>query len=72
MRRDNNRHLSFGFGLHRCLGANLAKLEAEVAIGTVLRRHPKLRITPAAAELPWVETGIMRKLMALPTRLGPG
>jgi cytochrome P450 len=68
-RRHDNQHLSFGFGIHRCLGANLAKLEAEVAIDALLRRHPTPRMTAAAAELPWVEAGIMRKLIALPVRL---
>ncbi len=70
VRRDDNQHLSFGFGIHRCLGANLAKVEAEAALGALLRRYSSPRITASAGDLPWVEAGIMRKLMALPVRLG--
>jgi cytochrome P450 len=39
VRRSGVRHLSFGHGMHFCLGANLARLEAEVAFGTLLRRY---------------------------------
>ncbi|MGW5376641.1 cytochrome P450 family protein [Nocardia sp. NPDC003999] len=72
VRRVDNQHLSFGFGIHRCLGANLAKVEAEVAIGALLRRYPTPRITNSLKDLPWVEAGIMRKLTALPVRLRAG
>jgi cytochrome P450 len=42
--RNSRSHLSFGFGLHRCLGAPLAKVEMEVAFETLIRRFPTLRI----------------------------
>ncbi|MET8763605.1 cytochrome P450 [Lentzea sp. NPDC004782] len=69
VRRASNQHLSFGFGIHRCLGASLARMEAETAIGALLRRHPELRITTPVEELPWVEMAIARKLMSLPVHL---
>jgi cytochrome P450 len=45
IRRINNSHLAFGSGVHFCIGAPLARVEAPVAISTVLRRFPKLRLT---------------------------
>jgi hypothetical protein len=48
--RADNRHLAFGHGPHFCLGAPLARLEAEVAIGALLRRVPKLRGDLGAVE----------------------
>ena len=43
--REPNKHLAFGLGTHFCLGAPLARLEGQIAIGTLLRRMPNLRIT---------------------------
>jgi cytochrome P450 len=45
-RPDAERHLAFGKGLHYCLGANLGKLEAQVAITELARRYPGLRLAP--------------------------
>ena len=63
--RPNVRPLSFGGGIHFCLGAQLARIEAEVAISTLLRRLPELRLDNA--ENPeWRETFVLRGLKALP------
>jgi cytochrome P450 len=63
--RQNVRPLSFGGGIHFCLGAQLARLEAEIAIGTLLRRLPELRLDDA--ENPeWRPTYILRGLKQLP------
>jgi cytochrome P450 len=43
IRRAPNRHIAFGFGIHFCVGAPLARLEAKVALGLVLERLPRLR-----------------------------
>jgi hypothetical protein len=45
-RRDAGRHLAFGQGLHFCLGANLGKLEAQIAVAELARRYPALRLVP--------------------------
>jgi cytochrome P450 len=51
IRRKDNRHLSFGAGSHFCLGAALARMEAETAIGTLITRYPKLAL--ATRKLRW-------------------
>jgi cytochrome P450 len=63
--RPNVRPLSFGGGIHFCLGAQLARIEAEVAISTLLRRLPELRLDDA--ENPeWRPTFVLRGLKTLP------
>lgn len=47
LRRENNRHLAFGFGIHQCAGLSLARLEGKVAIGRFLARFPDYRLTEA-------------------------
>jgi cytochrome P450 len=67
--REEPRHLAFGSGIHYCLGASLARLEAQVALGTVLRRFPALSL---ATERPtWRPSSTLRGLEALPVVLGP-
>ncbi len=63
--RPKIRPLSFGGGIHLCLGAQLARIEAEVAISTLLRRLPELRLDDA--ENPeWRPTFVLRGLKRLP------
>jgi cytochrome P450 len=45
-RTDAERHLAFGKGLHYCLGANLGKLEAQIAVAELARRYPRLQLAP--------------------------
>ena len=67
--REEPRHLAFGSGIHYCLGASLARLEAQVAIGTVLRRFPALSL---ATDHPiWRPSSTLRGLETLPVVLGP-
>jgi cytochrome P450 len=63
--RPNVRPLSFGGGIHFCLGAQLARIEAEIAISTLLRRLPDLRLDDV--ENPeWRPTFVLRGLKRLP------
>ncbi len=49
--RDTRRHLAFGFGVHQCLGQPLARLELEIALDTLLRRLPGLRLAVPFEEI---------------------
>jgi cytochrome P450 len=62
----STRHLGFGRGPHFCLGAPLARLEAEIALGTVLRRLPGLRLAIPPEELRWRPVPLFRSVVALP------
>jgi len=62
--RQENRHIAFGFGIHFCLGAPLARIEGQVAIGTILRRWPTLKLVSDTPE--WRESSVLRGLKTLP------
>jgi cytochrome P450 len=64
LRRDPNPHLSFGFGIHFCMGASLARLEARVALEEILASLPRYRV--AAPEIRWFRTPAVRGPAALP------
>jgi cytochrome P450 PksS len=64
--REPNRHLAFGLGTHFCLGATLARLEGQIAINTLLRRAPSLRLAVEPRALPWRAGLILRGLKSLP------
>jgi cytochrome P450 len=66
-RRDNP-HLGFGHGIHYCIGAPLARLEAQYAIGEILQRLPDLQLAAAPEDLRWRGGLIMRGLRQLPVR----
>ena len=63
--RPNVKPLSFGGGIHFCLGAQLARIEAEIAISTLLRRLPDLRLDDAVNP-EWRPTFVLRGLKRLP------
>jgi cytochrome P450 len=64
--RDPNPHLAFGYGPHFCLGANLARMELQVALRTLLSRLPRLRIAVPEESLTWHDGTMMRGLAAFP------
>ncbi|MCY4363916.1 MAG: cytochrome P450 [Gammaproteobacteria bacterium] len=66
IRRDPNRHLAFGGGVHHCLGSHLARLNLEVIFNTVLRRLPGLCLAVAEDELNWKPGILTRSLTRLP------
>jgi cytochrome P450 len=63
--REDVKHLAFGRGSHYCLGAPLARLEAEIALTTLLRRLPGLRLVTSADELYWRPVPLFRSLASL-------
>jgi len=69
--REPNRHLAFGQGIHFCLGAPLARLEGQIAIGTLLRRLPELRLAVPPGALRWRGGLVLRGLQKLPVAFGP-
>lgn len=62
-------HLAFGHGIHFCVGAPLARVEAEIAFTRLLRRFPDLTLSPTA-DLHWQTSTLIRGLLELPVRLG--
>jgi pimeloyl-[acyl-carrier protein] synthase len=66
--RTDNRHVAFGWAAHFCFGAPLARLEGQIALDTILRRLPNLRLDPSP--LVWRHNLGLRGLEALPVSFG--
>ncbi|MFC9438622.1 cytochrome P450 [Nocardia sp. NPDC057030] len=64
--RNNNPHMAFGHGIHHCLGAQLARLELQVALGSLLQRFPTLHLAVPFEEVPWKTGLLVRGPKALP------
>ena len=67
--RDPNRHLTFAFGKHFCLGNQLARLEGQIAIGELVRRFPDMRLAVPREELRYKPVQALRGFRSLPLRL---
>jgi cytochrome P450 PksS len=67
--REPNKHVSFGLGIHYCLGAPLARLEGQIALQTLVNRFPNLRLATPAESLKWRTGFLMRGPKKLPVKL---
>ncbi|MFC5155854.1 cytochrome P450 [Streptomyces amakusaensis] len=70
-RADGPRHLSLGHGAHYCLGAPLARMEAEIALESLFTRFPELELAVPEAELPRHASFVGNSVSELPVRLRP-
>jgi cytochrome P450 len=64
-------HLAFGYGMHRCVGAELGRMELLTAIPNLVRRFPDMRLAVPANELEFRDLSIVYGIDALPVELGP-
>ncbi|KOV64705.1 cytochrome P450 [Streptomyces sp. MMG1121] len=64
--RSARHHVAFGFGIHQCLGQNLARAELEVALGSLLSRLPGLRLAVPAEEIPFKRGDTIQGMLELP------
>jgi len=64
--RADNRHIAFGWGIHFCLGAPLARVEGQIAIDTLVRRLPRLALVAEHAE--YRQSLTLRGLKTLPVK----
>jgi cytochrome P450 len=73
VRRSGGAHVTFGHGIHHCLGAPLARLEADIAFTELLRRFPEMRLAVEPEELHWGHGDglVLRGLSSLPVLLHP-
>ena len=67
--RDVSGHVAFGHGIHYCLGAPLARMEAEVALATLLDRFPGMSLAAPPEELRWRSVSLINGLESLPVLL---
>jgi hypothetical protein len=67
--RREGPHLAFGGGAHMCIGAPLARLEAQVAVAEIVARFPELRLADPAAEPQWRAVDFIHGLTTLPVRV---
>ncbi|MEV3992230.1 cytochrome P450 [Streptomyces sp. NPDC049837] len=64
--RSARHHVAFGFGIHQCLGQNLARAEMEIALRTLFERLPGLRLAAPAEEIPFKPGDTIQGMLELP------
>ncbi|WP_327153946.1 cytochrome P450 [Streptomyces tubercidicus] len=64
--RSAAHHMAFGFGIHQCLGQNLARAELEIALRSLFTRFPELRLAAPAAEIPFKPGDTLQGMIELP------
>lgn len=64
--RSARHHIAFGFGIHQCLGQNLARAELEIALHTLLTRFPDLRLAVPAEDIPFKPGDTLQGMVELP------
>ncbi|MFC7815021.1 cytochrome P450 [Streptomyces sp. NPDC057367] len=64
--RPARHHVAFGFGIHQCLGQNLARAELEIALGTLFERLPTLRLAASPQEIPFKPGDTIQGMLELP------
>lgn len=70
IRRDARGHMAFGYGIHHCLGAPLARMQGAIAFRTLLERCPELALDTEPRELTWRPSLMLRGLHQLPVTFG--
>ena len=68
--KESSNHLAFGHGLHRCVGAELARMELRAAYPALAKRFPNMELAVPTDDLPYHAKSIVFGLEALPVRLG--
>ncbi|MFF9410198.1 cytochrome P450 [Streptomyces anandii] len=66
LHRPARHHVAFGFGIHQCLGQNLARTELEIALGTLITRLPALRLAAPPEEIPFKPGDTIQGMLELP------
>ncbi|MGX1670442.1 cytochrome P450 [Streptomyces sp. NPDC055400] len=66
--REDKRHLQFGYGMHHCMGAALARLQINALLSHLVREFPTLTLDADPAELPWDHGTLLRRPTSLPVR----
>ncbi|UZJ33421.1 cytochrome P450 [Streptomyces endophytica] len=66
LERSARHHVAFGFGIHQCLGQNLARAELEIALRSLFTRLPDLRLAVPAAEIPFKPGDTLQGMIELP------